>query len=406
MELAQLQSASGDGEDAIDTLRAILDEDAGHAEAVLLLSQMYEKAGRDEQLADLLSSQIELAKERGDSHGELMLTVRLGDIYESRLGDSARAIETYEAVLARDPNHEGALEALARLFESRSDLAKTADALDRLLAIRQGSAAVELALRVAEVYRTLKDDANTERVLEHGLSIDATERRIRKLLAQTYERIGDVGKLADLTAGDAELVAEVPERIRLYRAAADLYLRRQNDAARAAALLERASALVPNDRELLLLLCDAYSACGRGKEAAATLEKVVASFAGKRSKELAVIHQRLSRAYLAEGDRERALHELDQAFKIDPGSVAILRDLGTLSIDFGDLERAQKSFRALLLQKLDANSPISKGEVFFYLGEISNRQGDRAKAIQMLERSLENDSSLEKARTLLAQLRG
>ena len=62
------------------------------------------------------------------------------------------------------------------------------------------------------------------------------------------------------------------------------------------------------------------------------LAEVVASFAGKRSKELAGIHQRLARAYLAEGDKGRALTELDQAFKIDPGSVAVLRDIPGLVV--------------------------------------------------------------------------
>ena len=97
--------------------------------------------------------------------------------------------------------------------------------------------------------------------------------------------------------------------------------------------------------------------------------------------------------------------ELDQAFKIDPGSVAVLRDLGALSIEMGDLDRAQKTYRALLLQKLDGTSPITKGEVFFRLGEISSRQGDKAKAVQMLERALENEPNNASAKTLLADLK-
>jgi tetratricopeptide (TPR) repeat protein len=117
------------------------------------------------------------------------------------------------------------------------------------------------------------------------------------------------------------------------------------------------------------------------------------------------MHQRLSRAYLADGDKTRALAELDHAFKIDPGSIAVLRDLGNLSIDLGDLDRAQKTYRALLLQKLDGGSPITKGEVFLRLGEISGKQGDKAKAVQMLERALENDPNLAPAKNLLAELK-
>jgi tetratricopeptide (TPR) repeat protein len=93
------------------------------------------------------------------------------------------------------------------------------------------------------------------------------------------------------------------------------------------------------------------------------------------------------------------------AFKIDPGSVPVLRDLGVLALDSGDLERAQKTFRALLLQRLEPGAGISKGEVFFYLGDISKRQGDAPKAKQMLERALENEPGLERAKALLESMK-
>jgi tetratricopeptide (TPR) repeat protein len=251
----------------------------------------------------------------------------------------------------------------------------------------------------------MKDEVGALRALEHGLIAGPIDGEVRRRLAKIYERSEQWEKLAALTAGDAETAHDDAEKARLYRRAADLYFVKENNPARAADLLEKASALAPADRELLLALCDAYTAAGRSAEAATALEKVVASFAGKRSKELATIHQRLARARLADGDTVRALAELDQAFKIDPGSVAVLRDLGALAIETGDLERAQKTYRALLLQKLDPTSPISKAEVFLRLGEIAGRLGDRPKAVQMLERALENDPSLSTAKTMLAELR-
>ena len=66
----------------------------------------------------------------------------------------------------------------------------------------------------------------------------------------------------------------------------------------------------------------------------------------------------------------------------------------------------QKTFRALLLQRLDAGSGITKGEVFYYLGEICMKQGDKAKAVQMLERAVENEPSLTRAKTMLTELKG
>jgi hypothetical protein len=37
---------------------------------------------------------------------------------------------------------------------------------------------------------------------------------------------------------------------------------------------------------------------------------------------------------------------------------------------------------------------------------VSRRQGDKKKAIQMLERALDNDKGMERARTLLGELKG
>jgi tetratricopeptide (TPR) repeat protein len=404
LELARLQAVAS-GDDAIETLRSVLDEEAGDRDAVLLLSQLYEKAGRDEDLAELLRSQIDFAEERKDAKAALILTVRLGEIYESRLGDVDRAIETYQAVLERDAVHHSALTALARLFEARGDAQSASEMLERLLGQSHGPEAVSISLRLAEVFTKLKDDESVERALESGLRADPRHADIRQRLLHAYEKTGKWGRVAELMAEGAEATNDTAEKVRVYRAAADLHLSKQKDPAAAALLLEKAAVLAPSDRELLLILCDAYSAAGRSKEAAIALEKAIASFAGKRSKELAGMHQRLSRAYLADGDKTRALAELDQAFKIDPGSIAVLRDLGNLSIDIGDLDRAQKTYRALLLQKLDGGSPITKGEVFLHLGEISSRQGDKAKAVQMLERALENDPNLAPAKNLLAELK-
>jgi tetratricopeptide (TPR) repeat protein len=408
LELAKLQAASskkGAKEDAIDTLRSILEEDPANHDTVLALSQLYETTGRDEDLAALLDSQIALAKGRNDTSAELSLTVRLGEIYESRLGNTVKAIETYEAVLDREPQHTQALEALGRLFESKGELAKAGAALEKLLGVSEGADAIALVIRLADIFLQLKDDTGAERVLERGVALDQTNTEIRKRLAQAYERMQNWGGLARLVSGDAEAATDTDTKVKLYRTAAQIFLEKQEDAGQSAALLERATALAPTDRDLLLALCDSYSAAGRSKDAAAALEKVVASFAGKRSKELAAIHQRLSRAYVADGDKARALVELDHAFKIDPGSVPILRDLGTLSLELGDLDRAQKTFRGLLLQRLEPGAPITKAEVFYYLGEISHRQGDKQKAIQMLERAIENDVNLTKAKDLLAELK-
>lgn len=417
LEAAGVCDKLGADTEAIDHLRAILDEDRGHHEATLMLSRLLEKTGRDEDLAELLGSQIDLAMERGEKEAELSYRVRLGEVQETRLGDADKAIETFRGVLERDKHHEGALVALARLHEAKGDKAMAAIMLEGVLERSSGEDAVALSLRLADLFEGLRDGPGVRRALERGKAEQSSSPEVRARLRAVYEGQGAWSELAELIAEDADAATEDSEKVMLLRKAADIHLTKRSDPAAAADLLARATELAPADRELLLLLCDAYSASGRGKKSVEVLQQIVDSYGGRRSKELATIHHRLARALLADGDREKALEELDIAFKIDPGSVEVLKDLGVLSLDLSAaaeeakqkdayLDRAQKTFRALLLQRLDDSSPITKAEVFYYLGEISHRQGDKKKAIQMLERALDNDKTLTKAQTLLSELKG
>ena len=443
LELAALQRERFAAiDDAIETLRAILDEDPTHGEAVLRISQLYEQTGRDAELADLLKAQLDSAHERGDVASELSLLVRLGEVQESRLGDTTAAQDTYEQVLARDPDHRAALEAVARISEKREDWERAAGALGRLVALCTDATGVAWALRLAAARERSGDAEGAEEALRRGLELEPGNADLRGMLRSRYEKAAKWAELASLLVGDADLIAAanpdakvvapepprtsgrsipppgasvapppvvpaaVVDQLKVLRAAADIHLQKRQQPNDAIPILERAAQLVPHDRELLLALCDAYNAAQRGRDAAHVLEKVIASFGSRRTKELALYYHRLGRALAQLGDKDVALTQLDMAFKIDPGSVNVLRDLGVLAFESNDLDRAQKTFRALLLQRLDPQAGISKGEVFYYLGEISVKLGDRAKAVQMFERAIENDPAMERARTKLTELKG
>lgn len=415
LEAAKVANELEGTSEAIELLDAVLEEEPAHAEAALELSRLLEKAGRDDDLASLLTKQIGLARERGDVGAELGYLVRLGEVQESRLGALDKAVESFVAVLDRDASHRPALEALARLHERRGQKAEATPYLERLLDGSSGAEALATAKRLATLFGELSDEAGERRILERALSIEESDAEVRKRLRALYERQGAHAELASIVVGDARAAAEVGEKLRLLKQAADIHASKLADHGKAADLLKEASDLAPTDRELLLSLCDAYSASGRGKQAVEVLQQIVESYGGRRSKEVATIHHRLAKAYLADQDREKALAELDTAFKIDPGAIGVLRDLGVLSLELADsdpaqqaayVDRAGKTFKALLLQRLDDASPITKSEVFYYLGEVAHRQGDDKRAIQMLERAIDNDKSFERAKTLLEKLKG
>ncbi|TAK30476.1 MAG: tetratricopeptide repeat protein [Myxococcaceae bacterium] len=399
----QLHSA----ESAVEYLREILDEVPEHPAAGAALERLYASLNRWSDLSDLLEHRLDHAVSMGDSATELTTLVRIGELHEQRLNDVDRAIELYERVLDRQPEHSGALAAVARLAEASGDYEKATSMLQRAVAVAPpGVESAAMALRLATLQADrLNDPSAAEQSLRRALELDPSSTESLRRLRALAESRRDHTLLAEVMEKELALTSDVAAQVTLLRGLATLSRDQLADPARAMAYLERASALNPSDREVLLPLVDLLSANGREADAVPILEKIIASFAGRRTKELAQWQHRLGQAQQRMGNKLEALSLYDAAFKIDLTSVPILRDLGLLCLETGDLDRAQKTFRALLLQRLDPNVGLTKADVYAYLGETLSLQGDKPKAIGMLERALESDRQHPRATTLLAQLR-
>ena len=70
------------------------------------------------------------------------------------------------------------------------------------------------------------------------------------------------------------------------------------------------------------------------------------------------------------------------------------------------LERAElrPADRAVAAERLDADAPVTKADVFYHLALVSNAEGDTKKAKQMVDRALSNDKAHEKAKALREEL--
>src|SRR6185436_9523485 len=227
----------------------------------------------------------------------------------------------------------------------------------RLLEVSEPNELVRRAEELAELYVKLGQGENACRALERVLDSGQASSELLGRLERLYEQQGNWSGLAELLVRQVDAAPSSDEKSKLLSRAATLYAERLDESRTAASLLQRATELRPDDRGLLLQLCDVLNASGRSREAAETLQRIVDSYGGRRSKELGEIHRRLAGAYRAQGNNSDALRELDQAFRIEPGNVAVLKELGELAFELADLKKAQQMYRALLLQRLDGESP-------------------------------------------------
>jgi Tfp pilus assembly protein PilF len=97
------------------------------------------------------------------------------------------------------------------------------------------------------------------------------------------------------------------------------------------------------------------------------------------------------------------LAQLDEAVKKNGNDHESRAQLAMLQLDTGDLDRAQKNFRVLLLHALSGTS-ISRADCFYKLAVIADKQGERDKAIKMARSALDLDAEHAGAQTLISLL--
>jgi len=395
----QLKDQAG----AVELLEEVYTQSPDNVEAAQYLAEIYEASAAYEALIGLYARQRDHAMNTGDQVRALELLKLVAVVSETKLHDLELGAQSWSEIRTLEDSPENR-EELLRIFNISGKQTQAAALLEEICAGLVGSQALERRAELTDLYRAMSDTEGVVRTVEGSLALAPTDPKLKLALRHEYEQAGRWNKVAEMVLIEAESAGEKATKLELYREAAQIYAAKQNDAASSVPILERAAALAPDNREILLELCDAYSAGGQGGAAAEVLEKIVESYGGKRSKDLGEIHRRLATAYLSQNQADRALAELDKAFRIEPGNIQVLKQLGEVAITAGDMQKAQQMFRALLLQRLDESSPITKAEVFCRLGQIHRTLGETPKAKQMFERALQTDPSMKEAQEGLNSL--
>ncbi len=393
LEAAHLLVSLGESVRAIDALRANLSEEPWHEATVEELAGVLDAEGKLTELRDLLGEQAGRAEERGDRARAAELWFRAAGVAQDKQRDALGA-ETYHArVVALEPR-VSSLNALAKLTSARGDPAAAATWLERLVEVVPPETRGEATLRLAEaLVRSGQTERAAER-LELALTSMPDAEPLRQRLSTLYREQKDWERLGKLIASAAAHAPDKAGRLARLLEAAGLFNDRCSRPDLAIPLLEQASDLAQQDPSVRLQLAGALASAARFDEARAILQAMIDAFGGRRPKERAPVHYQIARLELAMGNRARALVELDTATRVDPQNPEILRTLAELARDDGQLERAEKSYRALLVvlrrrEEAGDNGGIARSEVLLELSAIAHRQGEGDRAREVLESALE-----------------
>ncbi|MBM4373516.1 MAG: tetratricopeptide repeat protein [Deltaproteobacteria bacterium] len=264
--------------DAIAAWRAVQDDFGPEPLVLDPLARLQEKAGRFEELAEVLETWITLAADATD------LQVRLGDVRRARLADPSGAMASYRTVLERDPTNAPARAGLESLLghevaEVRREAAQTlapifradgnAEALLRVLdievaATEEPSERLEILERALNTAEDVLDDSSR--------AFDYAARGVREAAGEMNlaHWIANAERLADNTKRHADLLelfeavlgqildSEVQQSTRLR--AAELARAQLGDDRRAIGHYRAALDAVSDDATALLALEELYAA--------------------------------------------------------------------------------------------------------------------------------------------------
>ena len=380
----------GADDDAIGHWYAILDLDNAQLGAYGELERLLARAERWHDLEELLERRAELHGTLGDSDAEIQALARAADIWEGPLDNPDAAGEILEKILRREPGSVAALTRLAKIYERAADWDKCGEVLQRALALGpRGKDAADLFFRLGEVADKAQGDRDT--ALAHfrqALVHDPAHTAAIAAVERVAREQGDWITVADMLArrlaagGDGDTL---PLALEL----ADVHRRLGNPAA-ALPVLEQAAAAAPTDVRVLAPLADLYFAAGQHDRAAPIYDRLAdEAKAARRMKDVARYRQRQGGILEARGDTAAAMAAYEEAFRVNPTDVPTMAGLGRLSMGARDWEKARRVYRALVLQNFDADTGLTKAEVYLALGIIHVELGEAPKAKGMFQRGLE-----------------
>ncbi|HTP28973.1 MAG TPA: tetratricopeptide repeat protein [Anaeromyxobacteraceae bacterium] len=336
VELAELEEALGDGGEAVSAAKEALACDPGSEPALAVLARAHRRAGRTEELANVLLTQAGLARDDGAKRLALLLErARLLEGEES----GRPALEAYAEVFAENRLEPRALEGLDRLL-SRPD---TRDAASRIL---------------EDVYRAQGDARRLAALLETRLeTADRAERP--PLLAEVsalYERLGErkqaflarARALSELPAGgdDPTLRADLVRLAAMANAHRELASAYEEALARGVAPVAKAEIL----RQLASIYSDRLE---RPDLAARALEALAAEFS---EAEAFAALSRLYRRQNAHRDLCGALRRQAEVVSSPAARKDLLLEVATVMEEhLSDREGAMDAYRQILA--IDPDDP-------------------------------------------------
>ncbi len=395
-DAAQIRLEIGERDAAVELYARVLDEcadDSLRLDAARRLSKLLLEAGRPEERCGVLERQAELSRDADEWRAALVEAARVA---LEELRDPERAAKNFRLLLGRHPEDIGLVDGLLRALRVGARWDQVVPALEQRAKLQEEADSARRDLGEAARLRAEKLDDVTG-AIDAWRSVRerfGTDEESFEQLAGLLLQAARFGELAELLLTEAQAsqrpaplysrLAEVHKRYTGDLAAALTAYVKAGDLVAAAGLFSSQPELVPDDPSLALELGERLAAGGARDVAERVLVRQIDHYGPRRPREGAAVHLALAELLAGGGHGARAIQELASAATRYPESGAVLSALGELSFSQGDLDRAEQSYRALLMLLGRGREPGERGlrraEVYLSLSQVAARRGDAERA--------------------------
>jgi tetratricopeptide (TPR) repeat protein len=377
----------------LEALHENLRERVGHEASIAAVTELLVSKGQYRDLAALLEKQAQQLENQAESNRAAKLWSRFADIAEKDTKEPERAMAAHRRVVALAPTPDS-LRALARLNLERNQPGQAVPWLESLLSNVARHERSAVVLQLARAHLAAKQADRAVAAIENHLDANDPAVELRQLLAELYRQSNQWEPLARHLTNSLPLFTDEQMRRDAAREAAAAYIDKLDQPERAIPALENALRLDPTDKDLRAQLAVGQRVSGRLPEARIALTELIADYGRRRSPERAVLHMELGRVAKMEGKLDEAIAEMDQASKMDASNANIQKELAELTRSAGQLDKAERTYRSLLLVVRrqppgDDEAAVGQSEVLFELYKLASQRGEAEQAKELLESAID-----------------
>ncbi|HET7545058.1 MAG TPA: tetratricopeptide repeat protein [Polyangiaceae bacterium] len=377
----------GNLEAAAEALERALSQVADEAMILEELARVYELSKRHADLVRIL----ERIADRLDAPTERVgVYHRIAQIYEDKLGESARAIEWYERALSAERGYVPAIQALAKLYtrgQHWQELVRvhTGEAEATNDPARRAAA----YSRIAQIYETelkLVDQA----VQHHARALGVLPGYAPsfKALTRLYAQARRFPELAELYERAVDGAADDEAKITYLFKVGRLYEDALEAPAQALTAYRRILDVDPQHLGAIHALQRAAERAGRFKDLVQALELEAQKIPDKRQR-LSILHRAGEVSEVELGDDDAALALFRKIYDLDRTYAPALASLGRLHYKAGRYEDLLETYQAEL--RISGKNPQSAA-LMFKMGELyEDRLGRDEEAIVSYRKAIEMD---------------